>query len=100
MKLSLPGLTEDMDHIIQLVDEQGKVIREGLYRNPGTIEYNYLAPRKYRVKLIYDRERNGKWDSGNYLKKVQPEKVIYNEEMINIRSNWDAELEWKVEESF
>ena len=42
--------------------------------------------------------KNGKWDTGNYLQKIQPEKVIYYDGSINIRSNWDLDLEWKVTE--
>ena len=51
---------------------------------------------KYKLKIIFDENKNLKWDSGNLILKQQPEKVIYNVEPINIRSNWDLELEWKV----
>jgi hypothetical protein len=27
----------------------------------------------------------------------QAEKVIFNSELINVRSNWDMELDWKVQ---
>ncbi|MFL5765083.1 MAG: Ig-like domain-containing protein [Bacteroidia bacterium] len=96
VKVSLPNLTDDFRHIIQLVNESGKVIRESIERAPGAVEYDYLPPGKYRLKIIYDGNNNGKWDSGNYLQKIQPEKVVFDAETINIRSNWDAELEWKV----
>ena len=32
-------------------------------------------------KLIYDNNANYKWDTGNLLQKLQPEKVIYNAEV-------------------
>ena len=73
------------------------MLREDNITRSQVINYDYLYPRKYRLKLIYDENNNHKWDTGNYLKHVQPEKVIYNSELINIRSNWDAELEWKIE---
>jgi uncharacterized protein (DUF2141 family) len=97
VKVSFPGLKNDVRHIVQLVDEGGKVVREEIISSPE-LEFNYLQPKKYRLKIIYDTNNNGKWDSGNYLEKEQPEKVIYNSELINIRSNWDAELEWKISE--
>lgn len=84
-------------YIVQLLDEAGNIVREDLtVEKSMVLEYSYLAPKKYKLKIIYDDNRNHKWDTGNYLKKIHPEKVIYNSELINIRSNWDAELEWKV----
>jgi hypothetical protein len=44
----------------------------------------------YKVRLIFDENDNQKWDSGNYLKKIQPEKVIYLDEEIELRENWEV----------
>jgi hypothetical protein len=60
------------------------------------IFYDFLYPQPYKLKVILDKNGNGKWDPGNYLKKQQPEKVIYNTEAVNIRSNWDLDLEWNI----
>jgi hypothetical protein len=49
------------------------------------------------LKVIYDNNDNRKWDTGNYLKKIQPEKVLYYKGDINVRSNWNIELTWKIE---
>jgi len=88
----LPG----SHYIVQLLDEKENVVRENRIDKNETLNFEYLRPNKYRLKLIYDENGNGKWDSGNYLKKKQAEKIIYNNEPINIRSNWDADIEWKV----
>jgi uncharacterized protein (DUF2141 family) len=96
VKLNLDIPSTDGYYIVQLLDERGTVVREDIVSKSVVLEYTYLYPRKYKVKIIYDDNRNGKWDSGNYLQKIQPEKVIYNAELINIRSNWDADLDWKV----
>ena len=60
----------------------------------STLVYDYLNPEKYRVKLIYDINRNGKWDTGDYIKHRQAEKVLFNAEQISIRENWDIDLTW------
>jgi uncharacterized protein (DUF2141 family) len=86
-------------YIVQLLNDRDMIVNERTISNPEITEslnYDYLHPNKYRLKLIYDLNGNGKWDSGNYLQGVQPEKVVYNSELITIRSNWDAEVEWKV----
>ena len=40
-------------------------------------------------EVIKDANGNGKWDTGNYLKKIQPEEVEYLKESINVRANWE-----------
>jgi len=94
----------ESDFILQLLTGSGdneQVVREK-YRedmNKGTIRFDYLDPGDYRLKLIYDRNNNKKWDTGNYLKHIQPEKVIYHPETFNVRSNWEYEMEWNVNET-
>ena len=78
------------------MDDRENIYRETILDAGQTINYDYLHPQQYKLKLIYDDNKNGKWDTGNYLQKVQPEKVIYYTGTITIRSNWDLDLEWKV----
>ncbi|SHI39440.1 Ig-like domain-containing protein [Pseudozobellia thermophila] len=75
--------------IVQLTDEQGKVKREILATEPQAFEFNHLEPANYLVRVIFDANNNGKWDTGNYLKKLQPEKISYYPDIIEIRANWE-----------
>lgn len=79
--------------VIQLTDSKGTLLKEQNLINFKTT-FDYLKPGKYRLKLIVDQNNNGKWDTGNYLKNKQAEKVILYDEDINLRSNWDQEIEW------
>jgi len=60
------------------------------------VVFDFLDPDKYKVKIIYDRNRNGKWDTGSYQDKFQPEKVAYINEVIKVRSNWEWKYAWDV----
>ena len=86
------------DYIIQLLDEKETVVRQTSIDTTQTIFYDFLYPQTYKLKVIFDKNKNGKWDTGDYLKKIQPEKTLYNKEVITIRSNWDLDLEWKITE--
>jgi hypothetical protein len=86
------------NYIIQLLDEKENVIRVDAIENEKIINYEYLYPQKYKLKIIVDENANGKWDTGNLLSKQQAEKVIYYSELIQVRSNWDLDLEWKISE--
>jgi len=96
-KLNLNFKLQKEMMILQLLDEKDNVLQTELTGAIKTKEYSLLHPGKYKLKIIYDRNGNEKWTTGNYLKKIQPEKVFYYPGIITIRSNWDMELDWKVE---
>lgn len=96
MKLKVNVPETKGNYIVQLLDEKESVVRENTIKKTETISYTYLYPQKYKLKIVVDENNNGKWDSGNYLKNIPPEKVIYNRELTTIRSNWDLDLDWIV----
>lgn len=96
LKLNLTIPANQSNYIVQLLDERENVIREDVIKKAELITYEYLHPKKYKLKIIFDENNNGKWDAGNYINHQQAEKVLYNSELINIRSNWDLELDWKI----
>ncbi|MCK7530682.1 MAG: hypothetical protein MZV63_06375 [Marinilabiliales bacterium] len=64
--------------IIQLLTEKEKVVEEQVVKESGKISFDYLFPAKYKLKVIVDHNSNRRWDSGDYFRKIQPEKVIYS----------------------
>ena len=40
---------------------------------------------------IIDENKNGKWDTGSYLKKIKPEKTFHLEKELDVRANWILE---------
>jgi hypothetical protein len=83
------------DHIIiQLLDEKNQVVKSTRISNDTTLSYQFLPPKTYRLKAILDENKNGKWDTGFWLKGIQPEKVKYYFEEIKLRSNWEFEKTW------
>jgi len=93
LKLSIAGASAPF--IVQLLDEAGRLIKSPSVTVGAVTTYGMLHPGKYRVRIIYDDNSNGKWDTGDYLLHQQAEKVIYYPGTIAIRSNWDMEQEWK-----
>ena len=83
--------------IVQLTDEKEVVLEQRFIQGPSVLEFNYLPAKKYRLKAIIDVNGNGKWDTGNFLRKVQPEKVTYFPKEMELRSNWTMEEEWNIE---
>lgn len=75
--------------IVQLTDEQGTVKREIQATRPIVFEFNNLEPARYLIRVIHDTNENGQWDTGNYLKKLQPERVSYYPNVLEMRANWE-----------
>ncbi|MEI6885812.1 MAG: Ig-like domain-containing protein [Bacteroidota bacterium] len=88
------------DYIIQLLNERDAVIGETKINKNTTVRFEYLNPGKFKVKAVYDRNKNGKWDTGNFRKKIQPEEVFFFQKIIEIRANWDVEEKWAPASAF
>ncbi|MEO8146108.1 MAG: hypothetical protein ABI723_00660, partial [Bacteroidia bacterium] len=84
----------DFNYIIQLLTENDAVVKEVTITKSQKINFEYVLPGKYKIRIIDDENRNGKWDTGNYWRRVQPENVFYYPEIISTRSNWDVDLNW------
>ncbi len=82
--------------IVQLLQGEDKIIQEKITAKNGLIEFPFLKTGDYNIKIIFDDNRNKKWDTGNYLKKNQPEEIIYYDKKIKIKQNWDNEIDWKL----
>ena len=80
---------DSYEFILELLKDN-KVIRS--YSKPienSNYPFEILNPGKYFLRLIKDKNNNDRWDTGNYLKKIQPEEVIYYPFELELRANWD-----------
>ena len=76
-------------YIVQLLDAQRNILRADIIHKNASIVYKNYITGKYRVSVIYDENKNGKWDSGNVKKHLQPENIWADPEVITLRPNWD-----------
>ena len=81
-------------YILQILNSEEIVQREAFFSNDTSITFSYLNPAEYKYKIIYDNNKNKKWDPGDYIPKLQPEKVIYFSKEIKVRANWEIEEDW------
>jgi len=90
------SLTQEADQqsVIQLLDEKNTLVFETTVVGKKTIEVPFLEPDGYILRVIIDDNKNGVWDTGNYLEQIQPERVLYYPEVIELRANWEIETIW------
>jgi len=83
----------DSNLVVQLLDASDKVVREAKAIN-GVVEFYYLEPGKYYIRMFVDHNGNGIWDTGKYSDNMQAEEVYYYPQMIECRAKWDITESW------
>lgn len=84
----LPENDTSYQFVIQLVS--GTDLKyTGVVTN-GRWERGLIQPGEYTIRIVVDRDKNGKWDTGSYygVPKKQPETVFSFKDPINIKKNW------------
>jgi uncharacterized protein (DUF2141 family) len=77
--------------IIQLTTEKGVVLDQRIITNENRVDFGILTPGKYGLKGIEDVNSNGRWDTGVFIKKIQPERVLIHPKIFDVKSNWELE---------
>lgn len=84
-------------YLVQLINDKNIVTAEQTFSlslstsNEMSIEIKDLFPGNYVLKVIYDENQNKKWDTGQLLMNIQPEKVYISSKQIKIMADWDVE---------
>jgi uncharacterized protein (DUF2141 family) len=76
-------------YIVELLNDKKEVIRRDIIQKNTSLYYKNYITGKYFLDVVYDDNKNGKWDSGNVKKKIQPENIWVDDAIIALRPNWD-----------
>ena len=79
----------DAAFIVELKLENGALVRQKIIDNPQVVNFELLPPGKYIIKVLIDENKNGKWDTGDFLLKKQPERIVFLDKVIELKANWD-----------
>lgn len=80
------------NEVVELLDKSENVLRT-LPAKPETV-FEYLNPGDYFLRLFVDDNANGRWDTGSYADRRQPEEVYYFPYKLTMRAFWDIEETW------
>ncbi len=78
--------------LIQLTDMRGNVVRQNYLKPSGKAGFRFLKPGDYMLRILMDDNRDGKWTTGKFADRRQPEALIYYMEKVSIRQNWDIHV--------
>ena len=89
--IRISGYQQYINPILLLIKEEAIVYQYPITKNLLTI--SMLPPGEYVLKILEDKNGNGKWDTGKYGKqKLQPELIQVLKSVLNVKANWDNEL--------
>jgi hypothetical protein len=80
--------------VLQLV--QGEEIVNSYPIKTQEWSNKFINPGDYQIRVLFDDNNNGKWDTGDYSKKQQPDKAITLPQKLAVKANWDNELDIKL----
>lgn len=76
--------------IVQLVNNKGDVEYERYATKSPVVDFTDVVPKLYDLRVIYDTNENGKYDTGNFLLGEQPERVSYcSPPLDEVRASFD-----------
>lgn len=87
LRVTVHGLPDSI--IGELLTPDDKLVWTA-YSHEGDLFFPDVAPGKYGLRIIYDRNGNGIWDPGDYDAGLQPEAVYYAPKTFELMKNWDV----------
>lgn len=83
------------DGLIELY-QQGKCIARKRTEGQERITFSELLPGEYQFRFLEDTDKNGKWTTGSFPDKQQPEKVYNFPQVLKVRANWEMDVPLKL----
>ena len=97
VKVHVASRDPQMRYIVQLLDGNASLKQERCDVTVGDIQFNYVPAGEIKFRIIEDRNGNGKWDSGDLVARLQPERAeMYvndeGEDTFATKTNWEIEF--------
>ena len=89
--LTLQGA--DTSAVVQLLNASDNMVKEQKVVN-GKVDFYFIKPGEYYLRMFYDHNGNGVWDPGNYDNHVQAEETFYYPTAFTLKANWDVSQTW------
>ena len=89
----------DKSYIVKILEAQTDVVIREIYldhESEKKVSIQNVAAGSYKVVAIEDTNGNGKWDTGNFKKRTQPEKIITFKDTYTLKGGWDLDMEIKL----
>ena len=93
LNLAIREMKADTNYVVDLLSGGGNTLLERIIISEQTDysqAFQSLPPGKYQIQLTVDLNKNGRWDTGNYDLKLQPE-PFFIIDVEQLRANWEID---------
>lgn len=89
LKVKIMVPEPDRQYILEVVNEGKILVNSLVVSKDTTVTFTKYRAGKYYIRIIYDTNKNGVWDTGSVKQGIQPEKIWNEPKELSIRANWD-----------
>lgn len=76
-------------YLLEVTNEAKAIVNSLVVNRDTTVKFANYRAGKYFIRLVYDTNKNGVWDTGDVKAGIQPEKIYNEPKELSIRANWD-----------
>ncbi|UKT63465.1 Ig-like domain-containing protein [Pedobacter mucosus] len=87
--VSVPDTSKS--YIVQFLSEKKEIVKSFPISKNTKLRFAQYPAGKYMIRIIYDNNKNGIWDTGNVKAGTQPEEVWYLKALLDLKPNWERE---------
>ena len=84
---------QDTTIVVELLDKNDKAVKK-ISTKDGKVEFYFVKPEIYYLRMFIDSNGNGLWDTGLYDDNRQAETVYYYPDKIECKAKWDISMSW------
>jgi hypothetical protein len=97
VRIRFKNLDLSKNPVLQLVQNEKTV--DSIPLTQAEWSRKIFPPGDYALRILFDANKNGKWDTGRFLgERHQPEIVMNLNTTFNVKANWDNEKEITLQE--
>lgn len=89
LKVQIVTPEPNKQYLLEVTNENKAIVNSLVVSKDTTVSFNNYRAGKYFIRIIYDTNKNGVWDTGNVKLGIQPEKIWNEPKELSIRANWD-----------
>ena len=82
--------------VIELLDAKDTVVATKQLTASGSVRFDHIPSGDYRLRAVVDIDGNGKWTTGDYRLRRQPEECVMYNKTLQLRERWEMEEKWRV----
>jgi hypothetical protein len=86
--------TSEPSFLVQLLDSKHTILKQ--VNDQRRARFTDVVPGEYQIRLVIDRNKNRRWDPGNYFTDTEPEPIVYyrapdgSTNIKGVKANWEV----------